>query len=99
MTRLVIKGSSDDLVEVGGDFHEEFNPSDPEEGFLVIASDGTALRGKYDGVWRLTVHTQGSATMSKVEAPEDDDDNYSDVVTLEGDIAWVALASQIAKPK
>ena len=100
MSKLIIYGASDDLVEIGGDFYEEFNPREPEDGFLILCSDGTALKGKYDGVWRFTVHTTGSASISKEEAPEDDDDNYSDRVTLEGDIAWVALGNgQIAKPK
>lgn len=96
MATVTINGASDDLIEIGGDISDEFSPSDTDE-FLVVASDGTALRGSYDGVWRFTTHTSGSAKMSKVEAPKDDDDNYSDVVTLEGDIAWIALATNIAK--
>lgn len=97
MKKLIINGASDDLVEVGGDFHEEFNPSSDED-FLILVSDGTVLKGSYNGTWRFVQHTKGTATFNKVEAPEDDDDNYSDVVTIEGDIAWVALGSQIAKP-
>jgi hypothetical protein len=91
MGTITINGGSDDLVEVGGDLVEEFSPADTDE-FLVLASDGTILKGSYDGVWRFVPHTAGTATMSKVEAPEDDDDNYSDVVTLAGNITWVAIA-------
>lgn len=94
-----ISGSSDDLVIVedlpGGD--DELSPRDTDD-FLVVASDGTALRGRYDddGVWRFSTHTAGSAAMSKVEAPVGDDDNYSDVVTLTGDIRWVAITDKLA---
>lgn len=97
MTTLTIRGSSDDIVEFGGDFREEVYPADTDD-FLIVASDGTALRGEYDndGMWRFKPLATGAATMTKVEA-DDPDDNYSDVVTLEGDLAWVALATDIAK--
>lgn len=97
MAEVKIYGASDDLVEIGGDIYDEFNPADTDD-FLLAFSDGTVLRGKYDGVWRFVRHSTGSAAMEKVEAPEDDDDNYSDVVTLNGEIAWVVLGSAIAKP-
>lgn len=96
MARITINGASDDLVEIGGDIREEFSPRD-EGNFFIVASDGTVLKGAYDSVWRFTLHTKGSATIDKQEAPADDDDNYSDVVTLDGDIRWVALATALAK--
>jgi hypothetical protein len=98
MARITIQGSSDDLVEIGGDLAEEFSPQDTDD-FMVVVSDGTVLNGSYDdnGVWRFTLHTSGTATMSKVEAPVDDDDNYSDVVTLEGELRWVGVATAVAK--
>ena len=96
MSEVRISGASDDLIEIGGDIIEEFSPADTDE-FFIVASDGTALSGVYDGTWRFTLHTRGSAEMEKREAPADDDDDYSDVITLRGDIAWVALASNIAK--
>ena len=99
MAKVTIEGHSDDLVVIEFDSGEsdEYWPADTDD-FLIAASDGTILKGSYDGVWRFTTHTAGTAQMSKVEAPEDDDDNYSDVVTLAGNIAWVALASAVAKP-
>lgn len=95
---IKIYGCSDDLIEIEGDIEDELNPpsSVEDEGAFLAFSDGTVLRVKYDGVWRITpvfVNTN----YSKVEAPEDDDSNYSDVVTLTGNITWVVMSERLIK--
>lgn len=98
---LKIYGASDDLIEIEGDIREEFNPSDADEPSLLAFSDGTLLQIQYGagrlGFWRITPLTYGTAKYSKTEATNEDDD-YSDVVTLDGDIKWVVCGSQWAKP-
>ena len=98
MATITIYGASDDLVVVEGDLLEEFSfyPQD-DEARLIGISDGTLLRVRYDedGVWRLTLVHQGTAEMEKQEAPADDQDNYSDRVTLTGDIEWVVFGTEM----
>ena len=101
---LIISGHSDDLIEVEGAIREEYSALDDEGGGLVVgASDGTAVRIRYadNGVWRITpVATGPQSTLSIVQAPEDDDDNYSDVATItcpDGAIRWVICG--VAKVK
>lgn len=97
---LKIYGASDDLIEIEGDIREEFNPSDVDGPAFLAFSDGTLLQIQYGagqlGFWRITPLLYGSAKYSKTEATNADD-NYSDVVTLEGDIKWVACGDQWAR--
>ena len=104
--KITIYGASDDLVEVEGDISEEFTydsrDGDDEEpgGAYLAVSDGTLLRivygGKGGGLWRITPIKRGSATYEKREATDEDRD-YSDRVTLEGDaIKWIAFATDYA---
>lgn len=97
---LRIYGASDDLIEVEGDIAEEFSATDTRGGVDYLAfSDGTVLQIKYDndGVWRIALVARGVATFAKVEAPENDESNYSDEVTLTGDFAWVAHATEVVQ--
>jgi predicted methyltransferase len=98
---VVITGSSDDLIEVDGDLSEEFYSPDGgrDEGDLLACSDGTMLRISYtrEGIWRITPVEQGSATLTIEQAPENDEDRYTDTATLDGPISWVVLGTQIAK--
>jgi hypothetical protein len=86
---ITIYGASDDLIEVGGDIREEFNPDG--DSALMACSEGTILRVTFDhnGVWRITPVVHGSAALTIAQAPESDDRNYTDRATLTGDIAWV----------
>jgi len=99
MANLKIYGASDDLIEIEGDIREEFNPSADEPSLLAF-SDGTLLQILYgmghEGFWRITPLVYGSAKYRKTEAT-DEDENYSDVVTLEGDIKWVVCGDQWAR--
>lgn len=86
-------GHSDDLVEVeGGSLSEEFYAYDG--GRHLIFSEGTIIHAAYDppgyeGKWKLDVVQRGEAQVNHTPAPEDDEDNYSDVVTLQGPLQWV----------
>lgn len=107
MATVTIYGASDGLIEVEGDISEEFNPtsrfSDDDEcdGGLLVFSDGTVLNVAYteEGVWRITPIAKGSARMEKVEAVSGDDDNYSDRVTLTGDLKWVVFGETFVAAK
>lgn len=99
---VTIYGASDDLIEVEGDVTEEFNAIEfgGEQPAYLAFSDGTLLRIEYSdtGVWRITPIVRGAAGLTIVQAPGDeDDDNYSDRATLDGEIRWVAQAIAFAK--
>jgi hypothetical protein len=93
---IKIHGESDDLIEIEGDIHQEFNiPLDDDESIILAFSDGTLLKIQFDGCWRITRIHAGLATYNKIyEAISPDDDKYSDEVELTGhSISWIALAS------
>lgn len=93
---ITVYGASDDLIEIDGDLSEEFSAIDQApDGDLLAFSTGTVLRIRYGsgGVWRIT-HVTGP-TVPIVQAPEDDEDNYSDRATVEG-ATWVVFGSGIA---
>lgn len=90
MSKVTIYGSSDDLIELDGDIREEFLCYGDDEGNYLAFSDGTVLHIVYneDGIWRITPTAKGSSKMTKEEAVSSEDNNYSDRVTLEGDVRW-----------
>lgn len=97
MATLTITGASDDLVEIGGDFSEEFNyysRNEDDKRYLGV-SDGTVLSVNYDkdGIWRFALLCQGSSEFSKSEGVAEQDTN--DVITLTGDIKWVLFGDAI----
>lgn len=96
--KITVTGSSDDLIEIGGDIVEEWGAYNCDDGRLLAVSDGTLLRIVYDqdGIWRMSRLIAGSATYS--HAPGDVEADTFDVATLEGDIRWVALAKEWVKP-
>ena len=93
-----IYGASDDLIEVDGQVSEEFSALGNDSSLLAF-SDGTVLRVTYDDndIWRIALVVQGSATLAIQQAPEDDERNYTDRATLDGDIRWAVLGTEIAK--
>lgn len=97
---ITLYGASDDLIELDGDIREEFTPlgeDDPDEpGDLVAFSNGVVLRIKFTHVWRITL-VAGKGLVTIVQAPELDEDNYSDVATIGGDVAWVVCGNQFAR--
>ena len=96
MSTITIYGASDDLIEIEGDLREEFTFQNEDDGDVVTFGDGTALRVTYtaDGFWRIAAIFKGDAEVVKVEATDVDDD-YSDRVTLTGDLQWVATGNML----
>jgi hypothetical protein len=94
-----IYGSSDDLIEVEGDIREEFYAAtlndQEDEGGILAFSNGVVLRILYtnDGIWRIApVSIVGDSKLVQIDqAPEDDEDNYTDVATVYGDLKWVVF--------
>ena len=99
MKTIIISGASDDLIELEGDIREEYSPNNDEEQTLLAFNDGTVIGVKYadDGCWRLNRLQKGTADYSKKEADGTDTDNYTDRVTLKGDLKWCVLGSAMAK--
>lgn len=95
-----VYGSSDDLIEVEGAIREEFEALGEDDGVLLVFSTGVVLRVAYSnqGVWRITP-VAGSELVSIVQAPEDDEDNYSDRAHLLGNPAWVVCGNVFVKAK
>ena len=112
MATVTVYGASDDLIELEGDIREEFNPhagysDDPKPDYLAF-SDGTVLSVLYgpDGCWWVRRVHKGTAEMTHVPAEDSSGENYTDRVTLTGDLRWVVFGSAIepkptssAKPK
>lgn len=102
--KLTISGHSDDIIMVcGSDGRclEEFSGWDsgkPSLRYLAF-SDGTLLSICYteEGVWRILPVRIGSVAYFKKEAVSHDSKEYSDIVTLEGEISWVVYS--LTKPK
>ena len=99
MKKVTIYGASDDLVELDGDIRDEIGCYD-EPNMKLAFSDGTVLSVKYDddGCWRVNRVAEGTAAMEKVDA-EGPDGNYSDRVTLTGDIKWAVAGTWMGKTK
>lgn len=98
---VTLYGASDDLIEMDGAIYEEFNPRfEDDGGDLVVFSTGTVARILYNdyGEWRITIVHEGDADLKLVQAPESDDSNYSDRLTVtardERLIAWVVVNNQ-----
>lgn len=96
---ITVSGHSDDLIEIGGDFEEEFNTvaqSTDGDRALVAFSD--------EGIWRITPVKRGLAELNIVQCTEDDGDgdggSCTDVATLTGvRVEWVALANAYVSNK
>lgn len=97
---LTVFGASDDLIEVEGDIREEFNALSDDRANYLAFSDGTLLSIDYTraGIWRIAPIALGTAEVTITQAVDDgDDDKYSDVASISGDIKWVARAGEYAR--
>lgn len=99
MSTIRVRGHSDDIICVEGDLTDEFYPGSDKPGFLAF-SDGTVLSVEYTkgGFWRIFWVAAGTAVFTKVEAT-DPDDEYSDRVTLVGDLKWVVFGTSFDRIK
>jgi hypothetical protein len=100
---IEVYGASDDLIEIEGDLSEEFNPPTNRSGdgltsFLAF-SDGTVLSVIYgsEGIWRINRLVAGKAGYKKIEGTDPDGKDYTDRVTLTGEITWVIFGSEFKK--
>lgn len=93
-----VYGASDDLIEVEGDVNEEFNGYGGDDGFVLGFSTGVLLRIVYDrdGTWRISPISDIEGAQI-VQAPGMDEDNYSDVATVTGDVSWVVFGREWAR--
>jgi len=96
MPTVTIYGASDDLVELEGDIRDEFyakGERDQPPGAMLAFSDGSVISVLYVcGIWRVNQVQRGSAKAEKVEAIDAASDQYSDRLTLTGDLRWVVNA-------
>lgn len=101
MKTITVSGASDDIISLTGDMQDEISPNNEEDPMKLAFSDGTVLSIVYDndGCWRVNRVVKGVAHMTKVEAVGPDTDNYSDRVTLVGDIRWCVAGNYMAKVK
>ena len=98
---ITVYGASDDLIEVEGDISEEFpykgDDEQEDRGDLLAFSDGTILRITFtaSGVWRIAPVVLGTAHLNIEQAPENDEDNYTDRAVLIG-VEWVVQGTNYA---
>lgn len=90
---VTVYGASDDLIEVEGDIREEFPWNDPDAAYLGF-SNGVILRILFSisGAWRITP-VAGADRVQVAQCPENDEDNYSDKATVDGDVMWVVCGA------
>ena len=84
MRTVTLRGASDDGIVLSGAITDEFEYQSEDQGDLVAFSDGTVLRVTYTnrGVWRIVPVARGDAGLALEQAPENDEDNYTDRATL-----------------
>jgi len=90
--QVEIYGYSDDnLVVKGGSLTDEWGAYDRPK--WLTFGDGTQLKCEYspdgyDGKWKIERVKEGTASYSRKPSPDAGSD-YSDYVTLDGDLKWV----------
>lgn len=105
MIAFKVYGYSDDLIEIEGDFEEEFNVYDLEgdtDTAYVGLYDGTVLRVRFDedGIWRFTLLARGFAFSGLAPSDPEDEDSYSDVVYFTTNTLtspWALYGTQFAR--
>lgn len=96
-TTIKIYGASDDLIEVEGDFEDEWGAGHDDAGYVELSTgDVFFVRYEDDGVWRVKHHVvSGKVEVRNDPCPplneegENDDDRYTDECVVHGDIEWV----------
>lgn len=88
----VIYGASDDLIELEGNVTEEVYVPSGEVVYIAF-SDSTLVRVHYgnDGLWTIRVVEVGLSCYELFTATEPASDQYSDRLTLYGDIQWAVV--------
>ena len=100
--KTIIYGASDDLIEIAGEYSEEFGAYNNED-MRVGLSDGTLLSVEYDGEWKFRCEEKGRNFVEIIPSVGDDKNHaepyerytsYSDLVVFEGIIEWVTLSKK-----
>lgn len=93
---IKVFGASDDLIEIDGDFREEFQASSDEPNYVAF-SNGLLLRVTYndEGCWEIKVIW--SSNIKTEIQPNDGDKNYSDILTMDGDMHWAVCGNQMVR--
>lgn len=100
--KTTIFGYSDDNVELGGAFSEEYGCYKvAEKGIKILCSDGTKAKLTYDGEWKFTDIEAGKDYEGLILSVGDDAEHtdvlakgctsYSDVMVLSEDIEWIKI--------
>ena len=96
MSQVILYGFSDDLIEIEGAIEKEVYGDGDEPTWLAF-SDGTLIRVTYDGDWHFKVKELGEDSFAIVKNPEPNTDQYTDTVTLNGDIRWVVVGTSFVE--
>lgn len=98
---IKIYGSSDDLIEIEGEIREEFQyptSAGADKPVLLICSNKAMIEFWYDGEWKARIKSSGDGQVWIKSVSDDGEFNdYSDVVTINDSIIWVALCTDIAR--
>lgn len=88
---VTIYGASDDLIEIEGDITDEYPAS--ENGDAIHLSNGFVFSIVYDndGFWRISALSWPDDVTWTHHAATDIDDDYSDVVTVDGHVTDVVI--------
>lgn len=101
----ILRGYSDDIISLKGNISEEFYSIDDEQTRVIMLDDSTIFSVDYSstGIWRFNIKNVGSKyTYTKHEATGEEDENgdedYSDIITIEGDVKFIVYG-KLAKYK
>lgn len=88
MSKVMVYGASDDLIEVEGDVKLEDGSYD-RPGFIHFPDVGAVLKVEYspsgyDGRWKIDVVNDGGLDISIEPSGDADSANYSDKATVTG---------------
>ena len=93
---ILIYGSSDDLIEIDGDWQEEFMVTD--EITHLALSDGTLLKVTFDGDWNIKIVKGGGMVHQPGSFPFAQAPDYSDVYQNGRDITYVVAGDLRSTP-
>ena len=103
MPSLTIYGTPEDRIKIEGEFQEEVDAYEMEEGAFLALSDGTLMTIAIDqgGVWRIAPVSVGMETALERLVGTMDSERESDRVTVTNPkvpFRWVLLGAVLAGP-
>ena len=89
--KVKIYGRSDDCIEVDGDIHDEYSAYDGWKwlhfGDGTVVKIGYAMEDAPKGKgWHIEVVAKGTAVATALPPEMEDDEHYTDVLQIEGDL-------------